>query len=161
MRAYLLPPPARHGFGPAASLRWATCLLCAGAAATLAAWLCLGVAPSHRPLAAGCAALLWGLCAALAWHWWRTLPTGQLAWDGAAWCIELAGRVQPLPLAAPPQVRLDLQRVMLVRARPLQAPALWLFLQRATPGPLQAETWAAIRRALYGHAPEAAGASQP
>lgn len=148
MRAYLLPPAARLGFGPSRGLRWALLALSAGAFAITAAWLHAGLGNTNQTGKAAVALLLWLACSASAWHWWRTLPRGVLLWDGAAWHAELGDAGQPAPLAESPQVRLDLQSCMLLRTRSAQSAALWLWLAPAA-SPADAAAWSAIRRALY------------
>ncbi|AVO48362.1 hypothetical protein C6568_03160 [Melaminivora suipulveris] len=148
MRAYLLPPAARHGFGPSCSLRWALLTLSAGALVVLSGWLLAGLGNTGQ-LAKGTAALLlWLTCTALVWHWLRALPRGALSWDGATWHAELDGAAQPVALAGSPNVRLDLQSCMLLRARSAQGTSLWLWV---VPGGSHADSfaWAALRRALY------------
>jgi len=80
------------------------------------------------------ACTLWGSLG-----WWR-VPTGQLCWDGQAWVWRQGAQELTLQL----QVRLDLQHTMLLRARPVQGLALWLWLEQAT----QPAQWRMLRRAV-------------
>lgn len=119
-----------------------------------AAWLAYGLSDSERPIVqAVCVLLAWAVCAALAWRWWRALPRGELAWEGGQWTFAPAGPAEAMPLQGPPAVRLDLQSAMLLHARGVRGPALWLWLRRA-PGSGGA-AWPAIRRALYSRALQA------
>lgn len=87
------------------------------------------------------AVLLAGMAAAI--HWKNT-PSGQLAWDGQAWCWVSAA--DPAGLAAPEvAVVADLQRWLLLRLDNPSGACLWLWAERrAAP-----ERWLALRRAVY------------
>lgn len=94
--------------------------------------------------------LLGGALALLAF-WWRQRP-GLLSWDGAQWSWHEASAARPLT-ALRLQVRLDLQRALLLRVRGPHAASGWLWVQQgADPG-----RWHLLRCALYFEvSPEAA-----
>jgi len=91
-------------------------------------------------------ALPWLLLVMLGWRHWRAAPQGVLRWQGGQWCFDA------VPIAAP-QVRLDLQGVMLLQIS-AHSPA-WLWLSRRSV-PAQ---WNALRRAVYARSsvPEVPG----
>ena len=93
-------------------------------------------------LMSGLAAVpLAGLAAAM--HWKKT-PSGQLAWDGQAWCWVSAA--DPAGLAGPDvAVVADLQRWLLLRLESRSGACLWLWAERR----VAPERWLALRRAVY------------
>ncbi|MCX7256611.1 MAG: hypothetical protein NTZ64_07705 [Polaromonas sp.] len=112
----------------------------AGALLTLA-WASLASLSGGLLLAAGAAVALSGVAAAL--HWKNT-PSGQLAWDGQAWCWVSAA--DPAGLAAPDAaVVADLQRWLLLRLESQSGACLWLWAERQS----APERWLALRRAVY------------
>jgi toxin CptA len=112
----------------------------AGALLTLA-WASLASLSGAPLLAAGAAVLLAGLAAAL--HWKNT-PSGQLVWDGQAWCWVSAA--DPAGVAAPDAaVVADLQRWLLLRLESQSGACLWLWAERQS----APERWLALRRAVY------------
>lgn len=160
MRAYLLPPPARHAFGRTAGLGMALLVWAAGGLVVVVWWLAWGVGPTHRPawIAAGLTG--WAACALLAGRWWRQLPAGLLAWDGAAWCLELAtAGSKSQPLEQPPRIALDLQSVLLLSVRLPPGSTRWLWLRRGADA--SPDAWPAVRRALYSRASMAPDPGQP
>ncbi|SDM18477.1 hypothetical protein SAMN05428957_10340 [Oryzisolibacter propanilivorax] len=151
MRAHLLPPSARHAFGRTAGLGLALLVLAGSGLAAVIWWLVLGAGQMHRTawVAAGLSG--WTACALLAWRWWRELPAGLLAWDGAAWSLEPAtAGTPPQPLTQPPRVALDLQSALLLSVRLQPCGTRWLWLrQGAATSP---DAWLSLRRALYSRA---------
>lgn len=94
-----------------------------------------------RQLAALAAVLA---CAVLAGDAWRRSPAGVLRWDGREWTWEEGGRVA----GGQPAIALDLQSRLLLRWRPEQGGARWLWAEReAAPS-----HWDALRRAVYSRA---------
>ncbi|AVP57238.1 hypothetical protein C7H73_05850 [Pulveribacter suum] len=128
-----------------------------GSAAGLLAigcWLAWGLGNTHQIARGAAGLLLWLGCTAAAWHWQRSLPRGQLHWNGADWQLQRSGAVQPEQLAGRPEVRLDLQFALLLQARTGQGRPCWLWLHQGAAPPLPG-AWPAIRRALYSRAPAA------
>lgn len=123
----------------------------AGALLTLA-WASLASLSGGLLLAAGAAVALSGVAAAL--HWKNT-PSGQLAWDGQAWCWVSAA--DPAGVTAPElAVVADLQRWLLLRLERQSGACLWLWAERrAAPA-----RWLALRRAVYSPH-RFSGAAQP
>lgn len=105
------------------------------------AWASLARLSGWQLMVACAAVLLAGTAAAL--HWKNT-PSGQLVWDGQAWCWVSAA--DPAGLAAPDAaVVADLQRWLLLRLESQSGACLWLWAERrAAP-----ERWLALRRAVY------------
>jgi ammonia channel protein AmtB len=92
------------------------------------------------------AALCVAVLAAIPALWqWKNSATGLLQWDGEAWSWAgelLVGRVT---------VVLDLQRLMLIRVKPIDGAPRSLWLESPT-SPI---AWSALRRALVDtHVPE-------
>jgi hypothetical protein len=109
----------------------------AGGATTLA-WLHASQFAGWRHAAAVAALVVTGSGALLAW--WRS-PQGQLQWDGTAWTGPAGTGIDAV------EVTLDLQRVLLVRARTGRA-AHWLWLERGR----CPHRWLDLRRAVYSRA---------
>jgi toxin CptA len=82
------------------------------------------------------------------WHWWCS-PGGDLSWEGGTWSrAGVEGMVE---------VRLDLQRVMLLRWQGAGA-AEWFWLERAA----DPARWNDVRRAVYSRAnPDALQRAEP
>lgn len=123
----------------------------AGVLATLAAggWvlLALGLLWPAPPLWSARAALALMLAALAAtagcWHFWQRQTARQLRWDGECWWLADAGREHE---GAPPEVRLDAQRWMLLWFRPLPGRrGCWLWAQASADAP----RWHLLRCALY------------
>ncbi|MDA7416537.1 hypothetical protein PGB34_09165 [Xenophilus arseniciresistens] len=124
--------------------------LALGGALVLLAWQMQ--APTPRALWA----LPWLLLVAMGWRHWRAAPRGWLRWQAGAWSFEPADHAGALTHArpvAPPQVRLDLQGVLLLRL-PGHSPG-WIWLSRRS-APSQ---WNALRRAVHARPPLSADAS--
>ncbi|MBT9514001.1 MAG: hypothetical protein IV104_16805 [Acidovorax sp.] len=121
-------------------------LLLAGAG-VLAAWVLGGV---RSPLVVGTAAAgLWLTAAACALHFWLRQFVGVLRWDGQAWTQEGGPEGKIFwALSRPPEVILDLQTHLWVRAFPLGHRGIWLWLERSS----QPERWMDMRRAVYSRA---------
>lgn len=124
------------------------------AALLLLAWLLGGAATAFWWLqsqssgwrASGAWLVLVSTGAFAAWNWWHS-TSGVLTWDGQTWNWS-GDRRTP---TAVPEVRLDLQRCLLLRW-PAGDASHWLWLERAT----RAERWDDLRRAVYSRAsPEA------
>lgn len=105
------------------------------------AWASLARLSGWQLMAACAAVALAGMAAAM--HWKKTL-SGQLAWDGQAWCWVSAA--DPAGLVVPDAVVVaDLQRWLLLRLDKPSGACLWLWAERrAAP-----ERWLALRRAVY------------
>ncbi len=91
-------------------------------------------------VAVGVVTLLAGLGAGF---FWRTLPQGELRWDGHRW-------EGPGAATRPTGVRvhLDLQRHLLVRLQGAGDTGPWLWLSAAS----RPERWDDVRRAVYSRA---------
>lgn len=154
MRGHLLPPPAGHAVRPSAVVAWAVAIASAAGLIAIGCWLAWGLGNTHRLPRAAAGLLLWLACTAAAWHWQRSLPRGQLQWDGADWQLQHDRTSQAERLAGRPEVRLDLQFALLLQARSVHGRSCWLWLQQEPASPLPG-AWPAIRRALYSRAPAA------
>lgn len=128
-------PVGRSAFAVRAGLA-----LAAAALAVIALWSVQ--APfGWRQLAALAAVLA---CAVLAWDAWRRSPAGVLRWDGREWTWEEGGGVA----GGQPAIALDLQARLLLRWRPEQGGARWLWVERKE----APSHWDALRRAVYSRA---------
>ena len=80
---------------------------------------------------------------------WRTQFSGDLYWDGAHWTLEpqSAGTLRRA-LAETPEVLVDLQRYLWLRARTAESRAVWIWLERSS----CPERWLDLRRAVYSRA---------
>jgi hypothetical protein len=113
----------------------------AAAAGVTAAWT-WAAGPGDRMPVWGWASLVpAGL--ALVWHW-RRAPIGRLSWDGQHWLW--VSRAYPVgtPLS-PPQVLIDLQRVIVVRMSNPAGAALTLWLEAGQ----ERQLWLDLRRAIH------------
>jgi len=83
----------------------------------------------------------------LVWHW-RRAPIGRLSWDGQHWLW--VSRAYPVgtPLS-PPQVLIDLQRVIVVRMSNPAGAALILWLEARQ----ERQRWLDMRRAIHARPP--------
>lgn len=133
-------PSVSYPVGRSAFAGRAALALGAAGLAVIALWS-LQAPFGWRQLAA-LAALL--ACAGLAWDAWRRSPAGLLRWDGLEWTWEESG----LAAAGQPELALDLQSRLLLRWRPEQGGARWLWLERES----AASHWDALRRAVYSRA---------
>jgi hypothetical protein len=79
-----------------------------------------------------------------AWVGWRSVPVGQLHWDGQVWRWESQGYQSGTPVLAL-SVVLDLQGVMLIRLANHDHAGMWLWAQRTS----FPERWLDLRRAVY------------
>ncbi|WP_309679062.1 hypothetical protein [Polaromonas sp.] len=94
-----------------------------------------------RMAVAGVAVLAAGMAAH---RGWKSTPTGQLAWDGQAWCWESPG-YQAGTAQQQLSVIADVQRLLLLRLEnPAQA-SLWLWAERSA----MPERWLDLRRAVF------------
>ena len=88
------------------------------------------------------------LAGAVAWGFLRKTPVGALRWDGEAW-YWLPAALTPgacsEPLSTPPQVSLDLQRVLLLSLNARGQRACWLCLERSQ----SPARWDDLRRAVF------------
>lgn len=81
-------------------------------------------------------------------RFWRRQRAAELAWDGAGWSLLEGGRERPL---AGVEVRLDLQRALLLRADGVFAAGPgWLWAQADARDPAR---WHLLRCALYSRSP--------
>ena len=103
---------------------------------------------------AGWGALAWLLAASGAWLSWRRRPQGRLGWDGQGWAWQSVAYPLGTTVSAP-EVRLDLQRVMLLR---MSNPAGtdWLVWADAAADPGH---WPDFRRAVHARPHNAGVAS--
>ena len=89
------------------------------------------------------------------WRFWRQQAARQLRWDGERWWLIDAGREHE---GAPPQVRLDAQRWLLLWFRPLAGGrGMWLWAQASA----DPQRWHLLRCALYSPMTSAAQGSAP
>jgi hypothetical protein len=134
-------PPVFYPLGRSSFLGGLLLGLWLAGALLVLAWASLASLSGGQLLAAGAAVVLSGAATAL--HWKNT-PSGQLVWDGQAWCWVSAA--DPAGLAAPDiAVVADLQRWLLLRLESQSSACLWLWAERrAAP-----ERWLALRRAVY------------
>jgi hypothetical protein len=146
------PPPVRFLFGR--SPQWGGILAGVWLLASvqvLTAWAVR--APGQFNIAAlliALAAFLPG--AGLALRLWRGQSAGTLVWNGAQWFLEKAGQDGATAVVAPPDIRFDGQRWLLLHTRAERRP-VWLWIGRAA-DPLR---WHALRCALYGQVPTRPG----
>jgi len=152
--SYHHPPAVRFPVERSVRAGLALAALIVACALVLAGWGMAG-APT-QPLAQPLGWTLWGVTAGLAAiAWWRS-PCGALQWDGAQWWFLPEGRALPLAARTAPEVHLDLQRFVLVCLPLCDAPRVWLCLEREA----SAQSWPALRRALYSRA-RMAGSAAP
>lgn len=128
-------PVGRSAF----ALRLLALILLAGLAANLA-WAFQSSIGWRQ--ATGLLAVL--ACAALGLHGWRRSPAGLLRWDGDGWTWEQ----DETAATGTPELALDLQARLLLRWRPDEGRARWLWLERAS----DVSHWDALRRAVYSRA---------
>lgn len=148
MRAPLHAPTVRYPYGPSRALGWLLGFIAVCGLATICAWLLFGTADADVAVKAAVGLGTWVLCAAAAWHGWRSMPVGHLFWDGGQWLLvgSVPGPAQVFQ--ASPQVHLDLQAVILLSLQPAQGRVVWLWLERGG----DAWHWTALRRAIYSPA---------
>ncbi|MDR2991763.1 MAG: hypothetical protein LBU72_07560 [Burkholderiaceae bacterium] len=84
----------------------------------------------------------------LALRLWRGQVVGALVWNGAQWFLEKTGKDGATAAIAPPAIRFDGQRWLLLHTRASRRP-IWLWIGRSAE-PLR---WHALRCALYGQVP--------
>lgn len=115
-----------------------------GAGAWLAGWQMAAWALDGRS-ALGAASVV--LAGGLALLGWRTLPSGELDWNGQEWMARLGGRAVVLGGVA---VHLDLQAWLLLRVRiPATGCACWIWAGRSA----APDRWSDLRRALFNTRP--------
>lgn len=146
MRAPSNAPAVRYPYGRSQRVgRVIAALAMAGLACT-AAWLQWGGGNTGLGLKAAVGLGLWIVCVALAWRFWRRLPSGLVAWDGGRWELADGNPGQSRILSAAPQVHLDLQACMLLSARIADdGPHRWLWLEQRS----DAALWTALRCAVF------------
>jgi len=118
----------------------------------LLGWSYESAQPSAMVLAG--AALLWLACTGVALRFVRHLPQGILAWDGAAWSLEIPG--QPL-FTGQLRVHMDAQTRLLLSLRGEGRAVHWLWLERSMHG----ACWMDLRRAVYSRPRLDAGPAHP
>lgn len=136
--------PVHYPAGGGALLVWSFSVYSLFIVGVVVAWAVLTDQNQHPwriPSAAGLvlASVVW------AWRWvQRTLLPAHIAWDAQAWSLTSALSAS-VPLEGVPQVCVDGQHWLVVRAMPFGQPVRWLWLERkASPA-----HWRALRRALY------------
>lgn len=126
-------------------LAWAMVSVVLAGAATILAWW-----HAQQSAMAQClgGAFVWAGASLLAWRWWRAMPSGELAWDGASWHVCI-GKRDGEPCHSP-FVSLDLQSGLWVRLARLEGGVCWVWLARdQAPG-----RWLDLRRALFARQDE-------
>jgi hypothetical protein len=141
------PPPVR--FPLRCNLQWGGLLAGVWLLALLPLLTALAL---HAPRRSNIPVLLIVLAAfiagaGLALRLWRGQVAGALVWNGAQWFLENTGKAGTTTAIAPPAVRLDGQRWLLLYTRADRRP-VWLWIGRAAAPP----RWHALRCALYAQA---------
>ena len=133
---------------------------------TWLSWVLASPSPGRQALVA----FVMAVCGAWAWHSQRRTPAGVLHWSGKAWFLlgpaaqmlapaqaggELPGREVPGDgLEVEVAATLDLQSVLLLRVSANENHLVgWWWLTRGE----DAAHWQAVRRAVHGPRPAAAG----
>lgn len=93
---------------------------------------------------------------------WRRWPQGRLSWDGQGWAWSDARTLVDLPLS-PPEIVLDLQRLLLLRLQGQPGVPRWAWVDVAS----EPARWLDLRRALFARGgdgvelPKPAGRAEP
>lgn len=148
MRAPSHAPVVRYPYGRSRALGGLLAAVAACGLGCIMAWLLFGTANAAVAIKAAVGLGLWFFCSAAAWHGWRSMPVGHLAWDGAQWLLEDPAPGRDRGVQGEPQAHLDLQAGILLSLQPEQGRTAWLWLERRAE-PLQ---WPALRRAIYSPA---------
>ena len=134
-------PPVVYPVGRSRFQGWLLGAAWLAGALLVALWLrTAGHAGWHGPLAL--AAVVGAGVAAL--RGWKSLPLGQLAWDGAVWRWESLG-YQAGAADYALSVVADFQHVLLLRLENQAHASLWLCAERAA----FPQRWLDVRRAVY------------
>ena len=141
------PPAVRYLLRRSRVLGVLLAALVLAGAFVLVAWVALGTRAAHPSILVALG--LWVSALAGATHFWWSQPRGVLQFDGQIWMLNrVLPTSMPLALSAPPEVLLDLQGYLWVRALPVGHSPLWLWLERSS----QPERWMDLRRAVYSRA---------
>lgn len=99
--------------------------------------------------ATGFAIALGCVGAAGAVHSWWTQFSGDIHWDGHNWTLESPSAGIPwVALSGAPEVLVDVQMYLWLRARTPGHGPIWLWLERSS----RPERWLDLRRAVYSRA---------